>query len=142
FDKLLHSSLSSAVTFTQMDDITVIIPQYLNFNMAEVFYILFYIQTLVAKGAFGLLLRHFIVLDEFLFITGNTNTFTATAVPRFNDDGIAHCRCNFFGMIYCLDNTVTSRHRGNTCFFHGVLSYILNTHQRNRFIHRPNEYQV
>src|SRR5699024_4841864 len=54
FDKLLHSSLNSAVTFTQMDDITVIIPQYLNFNMAEVFYILFYIQTLVAKGAFGL----------------------------------------------------------------------------------------
>lgn len=57
FNDLLISTLYGALAFIQMYDITMLVAQYLNFDVSRIFYEFLYQNPLVTKTGFSFLRR-------------------------------------------------------------------------------------
>ena len=79
FDHFLVTSLNRAVSFSQMNYISVFIRKNLHFNMSGILHKPFQIHGIIGKGMDRLLLCCLKQFGKFLFISGYTHSFSTAA---------------------------------------------------------------
>ena len=94
FDNFLVATLHGAVTFRQIDSVTLTISQYLDFHVAWVFQIFFHVHHVVIESRFGFRFGHGDGLRQVGITTHNAHTATAAAARGFDDYRVA----DTFGM--------------------------------------------
>src|SRR5207302_8650101 len=68
FEQLLVASLNRALAFSQTDDVAVLVPEHLKFDVARVLNIFFQIEIPIAEGGRGLRLRLTEKRGQFIFV--------------------------------------------------------------------------
>ena len=66
-----------------MDRVSVIIRKHLNFNMAEIFYVLLDVHTRISECRSGFLLGNLNAFDQFFFCACDPDAFSASARSGF-----------------------------------------------------------
>ncbi|MNE29153.1 hypothetical protein D3C80_1226250 [compost metagenome] len=119
FDDFLMAALHGAVTFSQIDSVTLTVSQHLNFDVAWVFQVFFHVYHVIAESGFRFSFGHGDGLRQVCIATYNAHTTTAAAAGRFDDNRVA----NAFSMSAVCIHIVAQRavrtwYGRNTCFFH------------------------
>ena len=111
------TTLHGAVTFCQIDRVTLTVSQHLNFDVAWVFQVFFHVYHVIAESGFRFCFGHGDGLRQFSIATHNAHT--AAAAGRLDDNRIA----NAFSMSTVSIHVVGQRavrawYGWNTGFFH------------------------
>ena len=87
-----------------MDRVSVIIRKHLNFNMAEIFYVLLDVHTRISECRSGFLLGNLNAFDQFFFCACDPDAFSASARSGFYNDRIPNftCKRNRFFRIFMI----------------------------------------
>jgi len=95
FNYLLMSSLHWAISFIQVDIITVTITEYLQFNVTWLLDILFNDHMLITKALQCLTLSCIELIEELLLMSNDSHTLATTSERGLDDNG----EPNLFGLI-------------------------------------------
>ena len=97
-NEFLIPTLDRTLTFPKMNDVAVLIADYLKFNMAGALQIFLYIQRPIPKGAFSLFSGNGKQGRDLSVILGNPQAAPAAAARGFNQNGEADLSRNRLGL--------------------------------------------
>src|SRR5690606_41438676 len=86
----LVTTLHGAVTFCQIDCVTLTVSQHLNFDVAWVFQVFFHVHHVITESRFRFRFGHGDGLRQFSIAAYNAHTATAAAPGRFDDHRVPH----------------------------------------------------
>src|SRR5690606_21480788 len=92
FHDFLASPLNGTFPLEEMDVISELIPQYLDFDMPRRGQVFFYKYTAVTKSGLGLAHGPLHLWFKFLFAFHNPHAFATATCTGFDQDGIAYLR--------------------------------------------------
>ena len=119
FDHFLVTTLHGAVTFCQIDSVTLTVSQHLNFDVAWVFQVFFHVHHVVAESGFRFSFGHGDGLSQFSVAAHNAHTATAAAAGRFDDNRVADAfRMSTVSIHVVGQRAVGARNGWNTGFLH------------------------
>ena len=125
FKNLLISSLHTAVTFTQMNNISLFICKDLYFHMAWIFNEAFHINSVIAEVIFSFCSGFTDLIQEVLRFFNNTDASSAAAGRRLYKQRIADFLCRLYCILVGSDCSFRAWDYRNSGFFHCFLSSCL-----------------
>jgi hypothetical protein len=132
-DDFLVPALHRAVAFAEIDRITVLIGQDLDFDMTRLQQELLHIDRAIAERGQGLAPRHGHGIDELSLAWHDTHATPAATTSRLDDDRIADRTRHARDLVRILgQGPIRTWHHGHACLFHGGLGGNLVAHQTDR----------
>ena len=134
------TTLHGAVTFCQIDRVTLTVSQHLNFDVAWVFQVFFHVHHVIAESRFRFRFGHGDGLRQFSIAAYNAHTATAAAAGRLDDHRIANAFSMGTVSIHVVgQRAVRAWYGWNTGFFHRGDRRHFVTHQANSVGFRADE---
>ena len=118
FNQFLMATLHRAVAFPEVHDVSVVVREDLNFDVAGSFDVFFEIDAGVFEGLFGFSTGGSEPGTERNLIAGDAHSLATTAGSGFDQDWVTDSVCDLNGVFHIADQTVTAWHAGDAGF-HG-----------------------
>ncbi len=125
------TALHGTFALSQVDDVSVIITQNLNFNVARVFNILFDINAAVFECDFGFGASSLVSAGQFRAVASDTHSSPAASGCRFNQHWITDVLSFSERFFFVFNQAVAAGGHGNTSGFHRPFGFRLIPHHAN-----------
>ena len=139
FNNFLVTTLYTAFSIVQVDDISVLVTQNLKLYVVWFLYKFFYINSIVTESCYCFAFCGIVHLF-YIFLTFNeTHTFASTTHTCFQHYRKTYLFGNFFGFFSRLEGLFCTRYNRYTCSFHFLSCTNFITHFLHRFRIRTDE---
>jgi hypothetical protein len=137
------AALHGTIALAQIDGITVLVRQHLNFDVSRVAQIFFHVYHGVAESRLRLGLGHAHGIKQRRVGVHHTHAASATTARRLDNDRIADIVGNAHDLVRIFRyGAIRAGHTRDIGFLHGILGADLVAHQANRFGTRPDEHET
>ena len=141
-DQLLVAALYTALTFTQVHDVTIPVSNKLNFDMTGRRNGFLDIHPAITKSAPGFATSGAQSRKQVFRVTHKANTFPPTAGSGFEQQRIAYARGGLLGLCVILHVGHRPRHYGHSCRLRRTTSSSLLAHRTLNLSRRPHKNQA
>src|ERR1017187_379727 len=142
FEQLLMAALNRALALSQTDNVAVLVPQDLKFNVTRILDIALQIEITVAEGGRGLRLRLAVEHRQFVFVADNAHTPSAPARRGFYDDWESDLPRPFARFSRRGAHAVRAGNDRDAVLFHGGASFLFFAHEPDDVRWRADELDV
>ena len=139
---LLMAFFVLLLAFSEMDDVSVLVGEDLEFDVARVFDVFLDEYFAVPECLFGLAAGEYEFLAEGNIVAGDTKAFATATGNCFDHHWIAYLVCNLDRFVFGFDCAVAAAANGHSYLFDGFLGDRLVTHHANRFSGGADELDV
>ena len=136
---LLVAALQGTITLPQMNDVAVLIPQQLNFDVTGLQQIFFHVHIGIAKVRLGLDLGQIEQLGHVFGPFGDFHALAAAAARGLHQNGKTNLFGERCGFLTIFQNPLGSGDHGNARADHGVFGADFIPHHLNMFRRWPDE---
>ena len=139
FHQLLMTPLNGAVTFPQTHHVSVLVGQYLEFDVAGTLDEFLHVKVAIAerRGCFRMCrIEH---VRQFLRRTDDPHSTSAAARRGLHNDRKTHLPCPFHGLFFTTDHAVGAGKDGHSAPLHRLTRLVLLAHHPDDFRRRSDE---
>ena len=115
-----------------MDDVAVVVAQYLELDVVGFFHELFQIDRVVSKGGHGLGACRVVGFHHFALVMDKAHTFTTATHRRLQHHGVAYLVADAHGFFGTLQGLFRSGNHGYACRNHSLAGSYLVAHRLHR----------
>ncbi len=140
---LLVATLHRAIALAQIDGIAMLICQYLKFNVARIFQVLFHVYRGIVERGLRFRFCHGNRIEQGRLGMHHAHAAPATAARSLDDDRVANAARDLDDLGGIVrQRAFYARYAGHAGLFHGNLGAHLVAHQAYRFSARADEYKT